>query len=52
MTGFPFNIFNNPMYDGATLLFLSSALYYQSLAGVLLSLEVFLVYRVAIIFEE
>ena len=28
VTGFPFNVTNNPMYNGATLLFIAHALWY------------------------
>ncbi|KAL0489429.1 phosphatidylethanolamine [Acrasis kona] len=48
---FPFNVMNNPMYDGASLCFLGQAIAACSPAGLLLSLEVFVVYRVALRFE-
>ncbi len=51
VTGFPFSVLEHPMYDGATLSFLGSALFSGSSAGVLLSIEAFTVYRIAAIFE-
>jgi phosphatidylethanolamine/phosphatidyl-N-methylethanolamine N-methyltransferase len=50
--GFPFNVTGSPMYWGSTLSFLGTALYYGRVAGVLLTLEVFLVYLGALQFEE
>lgn len=52
VTSFPFNIVNNPMYDGATLIFTAHALYHRSFAGLLLAALVLVVYRIAILFEE
>ncbi|EPY49411.1 phosphatidyl-N-methylethanolamine N- methyltransferase [Schizosaccharomyces cryophilus OY26] len=52
VTGFPFSVTENPMYNGSALCFLSTALRYGKLAGLLLTLEVFLVYRLALMFEE
>ena len=51
VTGFPFNVLEHPMYDGSTILFASQALQEESLIGLLLTTWVFLVYRVACIFE-
>ncbi|WBW71891.1 phosphatidyl-N-dimethylethanolamine N-methyltransferase [Schizosaccharomyces osmophilus] len=52
VSGFPFNVTENPMYNGSTICFLSTALRYGKPAGLLLTLEVFLVYRLALMFEE
>ena len=52
VTTFPFNVLNNPMYVGSTLSFLAMALYYSSPVGVLLAIEVYLVYQIAQLFEE
>nr|AAB61409.1 phospholipid methyltransferase [Schizosaccharomyces pombe] len=54
VSGFPFNVNDNdnPMYNGSTLCFLSTALRYGKVAGLLLTLEVFFVYRIALKFEE
>jgi len=52
VTGFPFTVMSNPMYNGSTLLFLSIAIWKRSAAGVVLSAVVFIVYRIAILFEE
>ena len=51
VTSFPFNVLNDPMYDGACMLFLSQALLKNSGAGVALTLWVFVCYRIALIFE-
>lgn len=51
VTSFPFNVLNDPMYDGATMLFLGQALLQNSGAGVVLSLWVFVCYRIAVIYE-
>lgn len=52
VTLFPFNINNNPMYNGLTLCFLGIALWYGKPAGILVSLFVFIMYRIALLFEE
>lgn len=52
VTGFPFNITNAPMYYGSTMSFLGTALLYGKPAGLLLTLEVLVVYLVAIQFEN
>ena len=51
VTGFPFNVLNDPMYDGATMCFLAQALLANSGVGVVLSLVVFVVYRCAVLLE-
>lgn len=52
VTTFPFNVLNNPMYIGSTLSFLALALYYISPIGILLTIEIYIVYRIALLFEE
>jgi phosphatidylethanolamine/phosphatidyl-N-methylethanolamine N-methyltransferase len=49
---FPFNVCNHPMYTGSTITFLGLTVYYQSPVGILLTIEIYLVYRIAVIFEE
>ncbi|KAH8918143.1 phospholipid methyltransferase [Atractiella rhizophila] len=49
---FPFNVTNNPMYYGSTLNFLGTALRYASPSGILISLFVFVLYKIALRFEE
>ena len=50
--GFPFNVTGAPMYWGSTLSFLGVALYKGKVAGGLLTLEVFVMYLIALQFEE
>lgn len=52
VTSFPFNILNNPMYIGSTLSFFALALYYTSPVGILLTIVVYFVYQIALLFEE
>ena len=52
VTSFPFNVTDAPMYYGSTLSFLGSALLYGKPAGILLTIEVFVIYLVALRFEE
>jgi phosphatidylethanolamine/phosphatidyl-N-methylethanolamine N-methyltransferase len=52
VTGFPFNVLDNPMYVGGTMTFLGYALWHASPAGLLLACLLGLCYRVAIIFEN
>lgn len=52
VTGFPFNVTDAPMYYGSTLNFLGSAIYYGKPAGILLSLEILIVYLLALRFED
>ncbi|TFK69184.1 phospholipid methyltransferase [Pluteus cervinus] len=49
--GFPFNILNDPMYDGSTLCFLSGALWEERPAGILITLYVYIAYRIALRYE-
>lgn len=50
--GFPFNIDNNPMYNGSTLCFLGTALWYGKPAGLVVAVFVFVMYKIALLFEE
>jgi methylene-fatty-acyl-phospholipid synthase len=52
VTGFPFNVTGSPMYWGSTLSFLGTSLYYGKVAGLLLTLEVFVLYWFALRWEE
>jgi phosphatidylethanolamine N-methyltransferase len=52
VTTFPFNILNNPMYVGSTLSFFALSLYNVSPVGVLLTVQIYIVYRIALLFEE
>ncbi|KAK1589747.1 phospholipid methyltransferase [Colletotrichum navitas] len=52
VTGFPFNITDAPMYNGSTMSFLGAALIYGNPAGILLTAWVFIVYQVALSFEN
>ena len=52
VTGFPFSVTSAPMYWGSTMSFLGTALLYGKPAGLLLTLEVYFVYLVAIQLEN
>lgn len=52
VTGFPFNVTDAPMYYGSTMSFLGTALWFAKPAGLLLTVLVFVVYKVALMFEE
>ncbi|KAI9738618.1 MAG: Phosphatidyl-N-methylethanolamine N-methyltransferase [Cirrosporium novae-zelandiae] len=52
VTGFPFSVCSAPMYYGSTMSFLGTALWFGKGAGVLLTVEVLLVYLVALRFED
>lgn len=52
VTGFPFNITGAPMYYGSSMSFLGTALLYGRPAGVVLSGLVWVVYGIALRFEE
>ncbi|EEH16544.2 hypothetical protein PABG_06631 [Paracoccidioides brasiliensis Pb03] len=52
VTGFPFNVTASPMYWGSTMSFLAVALYQGKVAGLLLTLEVFVSYWLALKWEE
>ncbi|KAJ3021461.1 Phosphatidyl-N-methylethanolamine N-methyltransferase [Thoreauomyces humboldtii] len=48
VTGFPFNMLENPMYFGSTLCFFGSALWRGSPAGLVLTVFVYIVYAIAV----
>jgi phosphatidylethanolamine N-methyltransferase len=52
VTSFPFNVTSAPMYYGSTMSFLGTALWFGKPAGLLLTLEVLVVYLVALRFED
>ncbi|KAI5305728.1 Phosphatidyl-N-methylethanolamine N-methyltransferase [Ascosphaera pollenicola] len=52
VTGFPFNVSSAPMYWGSTLNFLATALYQGRLAGLVLTVEVFILYWIALRWED
>jgi len=52
VTGFPFSVCGAPMYYGSTMSFLGTALLFGKPAGILLTLEVLVVYLVALRFED
>ncbi|KAK9312951.1 phospholipid methyltransferase-domain-containing protein [Lipomyces starkeyi] len=52
VTGFPFNITDNPMYYGSTLSFLGTALWFAKPAGIAMSAFVLAMYMIALRFEE
>ncbi|KAG0034326.1 Phosphatidyl-N-methylethanolamine N-methyltransferase [Podila clonocystis] len=51
VTSFPFNVNENPMYNGTVMIFLGTAMWSLSPAGIYLSLIVHFVYRIALKFE-
>ncbi|KAG0372890.1 Phosphatidyl-N-methylethanolamine N-methyltransferase [Mortierella sp. AD032] len=51
VTSFPFNINDDPMYNGTTLMCLGTALWSSCPAGIYLSGVVHVVYRIALAFE-
>jgi methylene-fatty-acyl-phospholipid synthase len=52
VTEFPYNIVNNPMYVGSTIAFLGLAVRAISPIGFLLTVYIWLVYNIALFFEE
>ncbi|KAH8598803.1 phospholipid methyltransferase-like protein [Bisporella sp. PMI_857] len=52
VTGFPFNVCSAPMYYGSTMSFLGTAILFGKPAGVLLTVEVLVVYLIALRFED
>ena len=52
VTGFPFNVCGAPMYWGSTMSFLGTALLFGKPAGILLTAWVYIVYHVALQFED
>ncbi|KAG0347346.1 Phosphatidyl-N-methylethanolamine N-methyltransferase [Podila humilis] len=51
VTSFPFNVNENPMYNGTVMIFLGTAIWSLSPAGIYLALIVHFVYRIALKFE-
>ncbi|KAG8773595.1 Phosphatidyl-N-methylethanolamine N-methyltransferase [Ceratobasidium sp. 428] len=51
VTGFPFNVVENPMYIGSTMCFAATALWYSSPAGLLITVLVDIVYTIALRYE-
>lgn len=52
VTGFPFNVTSSPMYTGSTLSFLGTALLFGKPAGLVLTAWVYIVYQVALRYED
>lgn len=52
VTDFPFNVCNNPMYIGSTLSFLGTALWFGKPAGLVVTAFVYVMYWIALKFEE
>ena len=52
VTGFPFNVTSAPMYYGSTMSFLGTAILFGKPAGILLTVEVLVVYLLALRFED
>ncbi|CAG8523290.1 1441_t:CDS:2 [Paraglomus brasilianum] len=51
VTSFPFNILEDPMYYGSTMIFLGTALWYASPSGILLTIWALICYLIALRFE-
>lgn len=49
---FPFSFCDNPMYDGSTLCFLGTALFYGKPAGLFASALVYTMYQIVLLIEE
>ena len=52
VTGFPFNVTDSPMYHGSTLSFLATGLWFGKPAGLLLTVFVHFMYKIALTYEE
>ncbi|KAI1847653.1 hypothetical protein JX266_006505 [Neoarthrinium moseri] len=52
VTGFPFNVTDAPMYWGSTCSFLGTAILYGKPAGLVLTAWVWLVYKIALAYEN
>lgn len=52
VTGFPFNVTDAPMYWGSTCSFLGTALVYGKPAGILMTAWVWLIYKIALMYEN
>ena len=51
-TRFPYNVLENPLYVGSTLIFLGSSIHYKSPVGFILTLLAFIMYKFASILEN
>jgi len=49
--GFPFNVLRDPMYVGSTMSFVGASLWYESPAGLLIALYIYVAYVIALRFE-
>jgi phosphatidylethanolamine N-methyltransferase len=52
VTAFPYNVTDNPLYQGSTLLFLMGAFYYKSVTGFLLTGLAYFMYHIAALMEN
>jgi methylene-fatty-acyl-phospholipid synthase len=52
IVSFPFNVCDNPMYDGSTLCFLGTALFYAKPAGLFATALVYTMYQIVLLLEE
>ena len=52
ITSFPFNVTDNPMYNGSTFWFIGHSLVKSSPAGILMAVVIFVMYKFACLFEE
>lgn len=52
VTSFPFNALNDPMYDGAAMIFLGEAIFEKSFGGCYLAWHIYTVYKIFTIFYE
>lgn len=49
--GFPFNLLSDPMYDGSTMCFAATALWYNKPSGLFITAFVYIVYGLALRYE-
>lgn len=52
IVSFPFNVCDNPMYDGSTLSFLGTALFFGKPAGLFATALVYTMYQIVLLIEE
>lgn len=52
VTAFPYNVLDNPLYVGSTLIFFGTATLYKSATGILLTLLVWVMYKFASLLEN
>lgn len=52
LVSFPFNVVDNPMYDGSFMCFLATGLFYAKPAGLFASALVYAMYQVVLLIEE